>query len=133
MAKLSSSLQTRVYSYVLASAGINYFSLPVPADNVKMYYWFANYPDQPELLEYDQAKYKKDDRELSLLIDRIRLNREDNFKLTDDEKFCRFCTYRSLCNRGIKAGDIADLDFNTGIGDDTLPLLSIDTIDEIMP
>jgi hypothetical protein len=30
---------------------------------------------------------------------------EDAFALTDDEQRCRFCPYRSLCDRGQEAGD----------------------------
>ena len=28
------------------------------------------------------------------------------FQLTEDEKMCRFCIYRSYCNRGAQAGQI---------------------------
>jgi len=28
------------------------------------------------------------------------------FPLTEDEKMCRFCVYRSYCNRGAQAGQM---------------------------
>ena len=31
------------------------------------------------------------------------------FSLTADEKRCAYCTYRSLCNRGVSAGSLSDL------------------------
>ena len=30
------------------------------------------------------------------------------FPLTEDEKMCRFCVYRSYCNRGTQAGQIEE-------------------------
>ncbi len=34
----------------------------------------------------------------------------DIFPLTTDEKKCQFCRYRSLCERGISAGNLNDLE-----------------------
>jgi len=33
-------------------------------------------------------------------------NPGDDFPLTDDAMRCRFCPYRSLCGRGVGAGDM---------------------------
>ena len=32
----------------------------------------------------------------------------DDFPLTSDERRCKFCVYRSLCNRGVAAGSLED-------------------------
>ena len=35
------------------------------------------------------------------------------FLLTDDAKRCQFCAYRSLCRRGVEAGDLDAADADT--------------------
>jgi hypothetical protein len=46
---------------------------------------------------------------LHRLVAEIEGRGEEIWPLTDDERKCRFCTYRSLCERGIAAG-VAELD-----------------------
>ena len=44
------------------------------------------------------------------LIEKIITLGESPALLTAHEKLCRFCVYRSLCNRGIEAGPFGDLE-----------------------
>ncbi len=105
---LAARLQTRVYRYLLVRAGSHLNGgQPLRPEQVTMVYWFANYPDDPERLSYDATQYAADEARLSSLIAEIAGLDDDGFPLTADVKRCRFCPYRSLCNRGVEAGELA--------------------------
>jgi hypothetical protein len=107
-------LQTRVYRYLLARAGGHLLAPPepsLPPDRVQMVYWFAEHPDDPERLSYDATQYAADEEELVRLITEIRAREgPEDFPRTDDARRCRYCPYRSLCDRGQAAGPLAELD-----------------------
>jgi len=104
--RLLSRLQTRVYRFLAARAGGHLTgAAKVKPEQVEMIYWYANFPDQPERLPYDQSQYDADEGYLSALIKEIAANRADVFNLTVDERRCLYCSYRSLCERGVRAGD----------------------------
>ena len=108
---LTERLQTRVYRYLLVQAGGHLREGEIDPASVTMIYWFANFPHDPERLPYDAAQYTADETVLRQMIAEIRArSHEDEFALTDDEKRCRYCLYRSLCDRGQEAGDVEDLD-----------------------
>ncbi len=109
---LMGRLQTRVYRYVLAQAGahLNGDAGPWRPEQISMLYWFANEPEQPELLPYDEAQLASDGRHLLGLAQAIAAAGEDDFPKTDDVRRCRFCPYRSLCDRGAEAGSLHDAD-----------------------
>ncbi len=99
---LLNRLQTRVYRYVVTEAQ------SCPPGTVSMIYWFAEYPDQPEVLPYDARQHADDQRYLTELIAEIdrRAMQPGEWDKTPDERKCAYCTYRSLCNRGVVAGAI---------------------------
>jgi len=107
--RLAARMQTRVYRYVLAQAGasLNQGRAILP-DQIRMIYWFAAFPNQAELFPYDAQQHAQDGLVLGDLIGEIQKLPETEFYLTADERRCRFCTYRSLCERGVKAGNLAD-------------------------
>jgi len=111
---LQSHLQTRVYRYVLVQAGtVLNGGVPLTPEQVTMIHWFAEYPTEPEILLYDQAQYLDDAAYLSELVARIvdhAARDQDEWPLTPDERHCRFCIYRSLCERGVSAGRLEDFD-----------------------
>jgi hypothetical protein len=108
---LADRLQTHVYPYVLASAAstLTRYLQPDQVD-IEMIYWFANQPDQLESYRYDLNSYEYDARYLENLILAIDRKPDAIFPLTADINRCLFCTYRSLCNRGIKPGELHQLD-----------------------
>jgi CRISPR/Cas system-associated exonuclease Cas4 (RecB family) len=122
---LAARLQTRVYRYVLVEAGAALNEgQPWRPDQVEMIYWFANHPDQPERLHYSEREYLADREYLSALIAEISHASEDGFFLTDDSRRCRFCPYRSLCDRGVEAGRVepnADSPEEAGEVDEATP------------
>ena len=101
--QLLNRMQTRVYRYVLTEAQHR------PPGTVSMIYWFAEFPDQPEVLPYDASQHAADHQFLTELISEIQnraLQDDTEWDMTPNERKCDFCAYRSLCNRGISAGVI---------------------------
>jgi hypothetical protein len=116
-AQLVARMQTRVYRYVLVQAGAALNGQiadpqPITPDQVTLIYWFAEYPAQPEVLPYDAAQHAQDAAFLTRLVSEIATRADTEWQKTDDENRCRYCVYRSLCNRGVTAGagDDSDLD-----------------------
>ena len=98
--QLLQRVQTRVYRYVFTVAQQR------PPGTVSMIYWFAQYPDRPVALPYDAAQHADDYRFLIDLIGEIeeRAIREGEWDKTPHARKCAYCVYRSLCNRGVRAG-----------------------------
>lgn len=106
---LAARLQTRVYRYVLAQAGAHLNDgAPVAPEQIRMVYWFAVDPEHPETLLYDSRQRDADGRYLAGLASRIAASGDDDYPKTDDVRRCRFCPYRSLCDRGIEAGQLSE-------------------------
>lgn len=106
---LKARMQTRVYRYLLVRAGSSLNSgQPIDPGRVEMVYWFAEDPDRPARLEYDADQYQEDETFLSRLIEQIEGLPVEGFELTDDLSRCRFCPYRSLCDRGERPGRLQD-------------------------
>jgi CRISPR/Cas system-associated exonuclease Cas4 (RecB family) len=101
---LSARMQTRVYRAMLVQAGthLNGGKLFEP-EEVEMVYWFGDFPNDPARFRYTAPQYKRDwDMLLKLALE---LESASSYPQTEDRQKCVFCTYRSYCERGIKAGD----------------------------
>jgi CRISPR/Cas system-associated exonuclease Cas4 (RecB family) len=108
---LERRLQTRLYRYLLVEAGTSLNKgQPISPEQVEMIYWFADFPTQPEHFPYDTAQFVADGDYLSGLITEIERRDETVWALTSDERRCRFCYYRSLCERGVNAGPLDESD-----------------------
>jgi hypothetical protein len=117
---LGRRLQTRVYPAILVQAGASLTNRSVDPDDVEMRYWLAEYPKTPESFAYDVATYQADLSYLSTLINEIVERTRDSgsraasapadepWPLTDEVRRCRFCNYRSLCERGDVAGPLEE-------------------------
>jgi hypothetical protein len=86
---------------------------PIQSGLVEMVYWYADFPSEPTRFPYNTTQYKSDWDALTGLINEIG-NRRD-FPLTEDDKKCAYCPYRSYCDRGGKAGalDGSDAEMET--------------------
>lgn len=116
-AALAVRWQTRVYRAMMVKAGAALNSgTPFDSDRVSMIYWFAEFPSQPARLQYDQQQFNRDWSAIETLSREIASARE--FPLTDDIRHCRFCTYRSLCERGDAAGSWRDAEDEAALGND---------------
>ncbi len=107
--QLASRWQTRVYRYLMVKAG-TYLNGGVPflPEQVQMVYWFADYPSSPAVLPYDESQLARDRSSLEAIIAEISAAHE--FPLTDDQNQCRFCVFRSYCDRGNVAATLAGQD-----------------------
>lgn len=119
-ASMRRRLQTRVYLYALATAGAACNGgLPIEPARCHLWYWLANFPEQPWLrIGYSDAEYRADyDRLLALAEDASRRAGEREFPLTDDERHCASCAYRALCRR---TGGPAGISFENDEADQSL-------------
>ncbi len=112
--RLAERLQTRVYRYLAVEAGaaFNGGRRPEP-EQVEMVYWFAAHGGHTERFAYDSAQHAADRQVLAALAAEIAARRERDeaiWPLTPDREQCRFCSYRSLCERGVKAGSLENLE-----------------------
>jgi CRISPR/Cas system-associated exonuclease Cas4 (RecB family) len=105
---MAARLQTRVYRAMLVQAGA-YLNggRPIQPEQIEMVYWYADYPSEPARFPYNAAQHKRDWDALTGLINEIGNHR--HFPLTEDEKKCAYCPYRSYCNRGEKAGTMDEM------------------------
>jgi hypothetical protein len=122
--QLLKRMQTRVYRFVVTEV---YRRAP---GTVSMIYWFAEFPDEPEILQYDAAQHANDRNFLADLVQEIesRANMEGDWEKTPDERKCAFCTYRSLCKRGVNAG-LIDPDTEDYDRDFSITLEEIESIE----
>ncbi len=110
--QLAARWQTRVYRFLLAAAGAHLNGgRPFAAGQIEMIYWFAEFPTQPCRFRYDEAQFRRDQAALEAIVDEIVA--ANAFPLTDDRNMCRFCVYRSYCDRGREAGDWTELEADT--------------------
>jgi hypothetical protein len=129
-------LQTRVYPYLLVQAGVHLNAdRPPQPEQVEMIYWYAKFPETPERFPYDAAQYEADGAYLVSLVEEIegeveRLADAD-FALTTDERRCKYCPYRSLCQRGVSAGAFEEIEEESDVSDDFDISLDLEQIAEI--
>lgn len=126
--QIAQKVQTRLYPFTLLHSGhflpqiapsvqhpevqrfANHWKLSdyLP-ENLKLVYWYANYPGQPEIFTYTKHQFQQDQLYLSRLIRSIanlaQSEQTGDFPMTTHSERCLFCVYRSLCDRGSRAGD----------------------------
>lgn len=94
---LQAQLQSKVFPLVLANQKEFYSGTPEPA--IRMVYWEVTEPEKPIVLECGSEKLKDYRAELSSLIFQIKTNEVKDFEKTEDVQRCRYCVYRTYCNR----------------------------------
>ena len=127
-ARLTRRLQTSVYPFVLARAGESLNDgRPVTPESIRMVYWYAQ---TGETLEFNTTpeQIERTDADLKSIIDEIAARFE--FPKTNDERRCRFCVYRSLCERGVEAGSLAEFPDDKPEPEETL-IIDLADIEEI--
>ncbi len=98
---LRERVQTRVYLYALAMAGGPYRGEVDGPPGCEFHYWMANAPgDRWVRFVYDLASFERDRAYLtSLSVDAAARDGEAEFEMTDDQRRCATCMYRTLCRR----------------------------------
>lgn len=113
---LAQRVQTRLYRYVLTEAGAELAGGgAVKAEQILMHYWFTAQPQNTVSLPYSQQAHQADRAYFINLINEIIKRDPSQFYRTDALEKCRFCVYRSHCDRGDRAGALENFeDFETG-------------------
>lgn len=128
---LLQKIQTRLYRYILAQVGPILISEDIKPSQVTMNYWYASFPETPISLPYDHEAYEKDEAFFTQMVEEIRNNEESDFSRTANTRKCRYCVYRSHCDRGVQAGDLESYeDFDLEDGQEELDI-DFDNISEI--
>jgi CRISPR/Cas system-associated exonuclease Cas4 (RecB family) len=129
---LADRLQTKVYPYLLIQAGAPVIVMSeLEPEQIEMVYWFADHPQEEQRFSYSTEEYEQDHEYLTGLVDQINALGEDDFELTPDESHCKFCTYRSLCDRGTAPGILAEMEIDQGPESEDDFELDFDQIAEI--
>jgi hypothetical protein len=129
---LASRLQTRVYRFVLLNAGhVLNGGKGFAAEDIEFVYWYAGFPDQPFRFAYNAKLAAEDDDLLSGRVAEIAAGGRGDFPMTADVRQCRFCVYRSYCERGEAAGDVGDLEDLAEAGQTSPVDLDFDQVAEI--
>jgi hypothetical protein len=99
---LLAQLQTRVYRYLLTRVGAGLTAgAPVAPEAIRMLYWFAEFPQDPETLPYDSARFQADGEALERMADEILgRSRLEEFEETARASSCKMCAYSSYCEKG---------------------------------
>jgi len=102
---LQNHIQTRLYPLILQKAG-KYINnkLEIEPYQIEMIYWFPEFPNSPVSFTYSMESFQKDCSFIQNIIDSIESTTAGSFQKTIQEKHCKFCNYRSLCDRGVTAG-----------------------------
>jgi len=120
--------QTRVYRALLVQAGSHLNTgKPFEPEQIEMIYWYADFPSEPTRFKYDAKQFKRDWSAVEKMVTEI--STVQDFPLTEDEKMCRFCVYRSYCNRGAQAGQMDEAD--TEMESETVFDINFEQIGEI--
>lgn len=101
---LAARMQTRVYRALLVQAGAHLNdNKPFEPEQIEMIYWFPDFPEEPARFPYTSAQFQRDWDSLLKLSEEVAS--ASSYPLTEDRQKCLFCTYRSYCERGIRAGE----------------------------
>ncbi len=125
--QLARRMQTIVYRYVLARAGGHLYGAGIPPERIRMDYVYVAAEGERVSFAYSADQLAEDEALLTEMIEGAAGATE--FPLTPDERRCRFCNYRSLCERG-GAGRLEELEFEDVEEDDDLEL-DFDQIAEV--
>ena len=131
-ARLLERIQTRLYRLVLLLASPMLLNQqPAAPEQISMHYWYATHPQTPIYLIYSQADFDRDREYLAHLVETVANAEVEDFLRTADLARCRFCVYRSHCERGVEAGSLEEFDRLELELDDPDRLIDFDDLPEI--
>ena len=122
--------QTRVYRYLLAKAvGFLPGGRIAEPEAIRMMYWFAKFPAEPEVLQYSADQFQSDGETLLKSGEEILGRKEPgDFAPSGKAAACRTCLYSSYCEQGGSPVSFEEMD--AGV-EPALPGLDFETIEEI--
>lgn len=105
---LAGRWQTRVYRAILAKAGAELNGgRTFDPQAIRLVYWFSGFPDEPAIFQYDASQLNRDWSAIEKVVQEI--SSEQGFPQTDERSQCRFCVYRSYCDRGDRAATLQEV------------------------
>lgn len=104
-------IQTLLYPVIVFETLHSIFPLSdrIPPENVSLLYWFPAFPEKSLNFAFSDEIYSSHKNYLSSIIREISQLHQGAFRKTEDLKRCKFCQYRSLCERGIDAGNMDNI------------------------
>ena len=130
---LRDRMQTIVYPFILAESVEKLFDDPPESkEMITMQFWYVNHPNINVEFPYSEMKHSENRAILAEIIDEIEQKDTGEYPKTGDKKLCRFCTYRSLCERGNIAGLLSESKGEIDLDDlvidfDNLPDFELET------
>jgi len=123
-------VQSRIYPMALVASSHQVFpGLNLKPEDVELVYWFPQFPEMAVRLDYSQAEHLANKDMVAGLIRDIERRQPGEFELTRDKSRCKFCAYRSLCERGITAGNESEAISDPS--DISLDRIDFDQVEEI--
>ena len=109
---LANRIQTILYPYAaLEAAGAFLPGKEISPEKIRMTYLYtAHTKENVVSFDYSQKQHEENRKFLENLIAEIQSKESGTFELTGDERKCKYCVYRSLCERGEIAGNLNDLE-----------------------
>jgi CRISPR/Cas system-associated exonuclease Cas4 (RecB family) len=113
---MSERFQTKVYLSLMHRYMEKLMTMEnVKHENIEIDYWYAEFPEMPERFSFQGSQASQTWEALEQRVNEI--DARQSFPMTENEKLCNYCVYRSLCDRGISAGDGDDIEITTTIDD----------------
>lgn len=105
---LEKRMQSRIYPFLLTNVGNHLIpGGEIKPERIEMVYWYPQFPEQPVILPYSQLQYEDDENFLNRLIKEIASLGEGDYTETEDVNQCRYCVFRSFCDRGSQPGEFS--------------------------
>jgi hypothetical protein len=129
---LAERIQSILYPYALLEAAPTFLGISsLKAENVRMAYAYVHQTQNNILrFDYDAESHARGGSFLQELIAEISAKEPGSFAKTSEEHRCKFCVYRSLCERGTTAGNLSEMEAEDEIPD-SIADLDFDAQDEI--
>jgi CRISPR/Cas system-associated exonuclease Cas4 (RecB family) len=129
---MQARIQTHFYMYLLTTNGaaLNQ-GQPVLPEQIQMIYWYPEFPTRQILIPYSKTQHEENEHSLTTMMQEISAKEAGEFALTKETKTCQYCVYRSLCGRGMIAGDIFQYHIAENPLDDLDSLLQDYEVDQI--
>ena len=107
---LSERIQTKLYPLAAYECVPNFIqNFCISHENIDLTYFFVSRRNNNIFhFEYDKNQYLENKAFLESLITEIKDKAPGSFALTEDDHKCEYCVYRSLCERGIAAGNFEE-------------------------
>jgi RecB family exonuclease len=123
--KVSDRMQTVLYPFAALESAHNFLpDISLSPESIEMTYVYVRQALENTLtFNYDAQKHAENRSNLETLAAEIAALELGDFPLTDDKRRCKYCVYRSLCERGENAGSLSDIE-----GMETEPELDLDAL-----